>query len=213
MQQIKILKSKNSYYTIPLISAYKYYLRKKRAYAANDSFKRFMNSEDFGVDTLRALILRISDKITILKNQLNKDQTGSLNIEYDESIEEGLIDICLYTTIALVFYNVNSKILSDPFENCDIFMKNELRSTYDKYVINRNKFMIDKDYVKNLLESKDIGISPVKGCFIRLSDKFNLLKNFFSLQNILHNETLEDTLRDISSYSILSIYFLNHERQ
>ena len=210
---MRILGYTDSYYTKPLISTYRHYLGKKRAYATNSSFDRFIDIELIGVNPLNAILLRINDKYTVLKNQLNIQKGNETDIEYDESIQETLIDICVYSIIALVIHNVDKSKLRNKNTNCDKYMKIEIRRTYEKYLVNRQKFIVGTDPLQNLKDTSFFGISPHIGCLIRLSDKFLLLKNFMGSENMSHNETLEDTLRDIFSYSNLSIYFINNERK
>jgi len=66
---------------------------------------------------------------------------------------------------------------------------------------------------KNFHFHEDIGVPAELSCFIRLSDKFNRLKNFFK-QGVLKfkGEKVEDTLIDLANYCII-LYLILKERE
>ena len=70
------------------------------------------------------------------------------------------------------------------------------------------------DPFANFRYAELFGVSALKGCFIRMSDKYirvaNLTKNPANEQC---NENIKDTLRDLSAYALIAICLLEEEEQ
>jgi len=68
-----------------------------------------------------------------------------------------------------------------------------------------------KDPLANLEACEEIGIEPWIGCFIRLMDKFDRIKNFVQQKELkVKSETIKDTFMDIAVYALLD-YILYEE--
>ena len=67
----------------------------------------------------------------------------------------------------------------------------------------------DNDYsstglpMGNLRKCEDAGIEAWRGCLVRMGDKISRLENFLKSQEYMVNEKAEDTIIDLSNYSIL----------
>ena len=67
----------------------------------------------------------------------------------------------------------------------------------------------DNDYsstglpMGNLRKCEDAGIDAWRGCLVRMGDKISRLENFLKLQEYKVDEKAEDTIIDLSNYSIL----------
>ena len=62
------------------------------------------------------------------------------------------------------------------------------------------------DPLSNFNACEDFGIPPWKGCLVRMSDKWNRIKNFARSDSLeVADETIEDTLKDLAVYSLLCI--------
>ena len=67
----------------------------------------------------------------------------------------------------------------------------------------------DNDYsstglpMGNLRKCEDAGIDAWRGCLVRMGDKISRLENFLSHQEYKVDEKAEDTIIDLSNYSIL----------
>lgn len=72
----------------------------------------------------------------------------------------------------------------------------------------------DSDPFKNFRQSNLFGISPFKGCLVRISDKFmrvaNLSKNP-DLDKV--GENIKDTLMDLSVYALIAICLYEEEEK
>lgn len=66
----------------------------------------------------------------------------------------------------------------------------------------------------NFRLSKEFGISPLLGCLVRMGDKFiriqNLIKN---PKNDKVNESIIDTLMDLSSYALIAVCLILEENE
>lgn len=67
-----------------------------------------------------------------------------------------------------------------------------------------------KDPLANLTASAEFGVPPWIGVMIRLNDKVTRLKSFAE-KGSLANESVEDSLRDISVYSALCLVLYEEE--
>jgi hypothetical protein len=77
--------------------------RKNRDYATNDdAFKNFRFSEYVGVPVERAILVRITDKISRISNLLDKEPDVK-----DESIKDTLQDACNYLAILSAYMEDN----------------------------------------------------------------------------------------------------------
>lgn len=70
------------------------------------------------------------------------------------------------------------------------------------------------DTFANFRYAELFGVSPLKGCLVRLSDKYirvaNLIRNPANEQC---NENIKDTLKDLAAYSLIAICLLEEEEQ
>lgn len=60
------------------------------------------------------------------------------------------------------------------------------------------------DQYANIRSSKEFGVEPWLGAYIRLNDKIGRIKSFVS-NGKLENESLEDSLIDIANYAIIAL--------
>ncbi|SRR5260221_14608129 len=69
------------------------------------------------------------------------------------------------------------------------------------------------DVWSNFRECADFGIDPIDGIITRMSDKWSRLKSLFkNPSNDQVNESIEDTLMDLSAYSLILICMLREEK-
>jgi hypothetical protein len=66
----------------------------------------------------------------------------------------------------------------------------------------------DADPLSNLRRAKALGVDPVKGVLIRLSDKYCRLEQLAG-GKVPKNESLRDTLIDMAVYSLLAVVLLD----
>lgn len=66
------------------------------------------------------------------------------------------------------------------------------------------------DPLANLRASSELGVPPWKACIIRASDKWQRIKSFM-LNGSLANESLEDSLKDMSAYLDLALVLKREE--
>lgn len=67
----------------------------------------------------------------------------------------------------------------------------------------------NKDHLANFYVSEDFNVPAWKGCLIRLSDKFSRIKSIIKKgESKVTSESLEDTLLDLATYSLLVIILL-----
>ena len=68
------------------------------------------------------------------------------------------------------------------------------------------------DTFANFRKSQEFGISAVKGCLVRMSDKFVRVCNLIRLpSNEQVGETIKDTLKDLASYAIIMLCLIEEE--
>jgi hypothetical protein len=98
---------------------------------------------------------------------------------------------------------MNSKKWDDMF--CDV--QKEIHELYRK---NRTDYVkVNDDPLSSLVRSRNLGVEPHIAALIRLGDKFNLLENFVKNGRYeTHDESIRETLLDISSYATLTILLL-----
>jgi aspartate carbamoyltransferase catalytic subunit len=64
------------------------------------------------------------------------------------------------------------------------------------------------------MRARDMGIPPWKGILIRLGDKMSRLESFARKESFqVKDESLIDTLRDVSVYAILAIILYREEKK
>ena len=66
------------------------------------------------------------------------------------------------------------------------------------------------DPFANVRASEDFGVSPWIGALIRLNDKVKRLQAF-AIKGSLANESVEDSLKDISVYSAIALVLYEQE--
>lgn len=69
-----------------------------------------------------------------------------------------------------------------------------------------------EDPLANLRAAREFGLSPVLGIWLRMNDKMTRLKSL-SVKGRLQCESVEDTLRDLAAYAVLSLIFLQEEKE
>ena len=67
-----------------------------------------------------------------------------------------------------------------------------------------------EDSLSNLRECTRIGIQPMVGVFIRMEDKMARVRSFINKGN-LENESVRDSLLDLSVYAILAQILLDEQ--
>ena len=88
------------------MSAKKIVVLKNKDYAENDSpFKNFRMSEQVGVDPARAILVRISDKLSRISNLLDREAEVK-----DERLEDSCIDAINYFAILNAYLKSKSSI-------------------------------------------------------------------------------------------------------
>ena len=83
----------------------------------------------------------------------------------------------------------------------------ELGALHD---LKQKDYGTDEDPFENVRSARDFGVSPALGAFIRMHDKVTRLKAF-SVKGELHNESVEDNLRDIAVYAVIALVILEEE--
>jgi hypothetical protein len=71
----------------------------------------------------------------------------------------------------------------------------------------------EKDPLINLRACEDIGIPAWKGVLIRMSDKFSRIKQLSTKTANVKDETITDTLLDLSVYCLLCIVLYNESKK
>ena len=84
--------------------AYNLIVIKNKDYADQDPFKNFRMSQQVGVEPARAILVRISDKLSRVSNLLDKEPSVS-----NERIEDTLNDIINYSAILKAYLNGNKE--------------------------------------------------------------------------------------------------------
>ena len=84
----------------------------------------------------------------------------------------------------------------------------------ETFVAKNHDYAGKDDPFANLRASRDLGISPVAGVVLRLNDKFSRLKSFLQ-QGVLKvkEESIVDTLKDISVYCLIAIILYEEEKE
>ena len=71
----------------------------------------------------------------------------------------------------------------------------------------------EQDPLANFKMCQNIGVSPFKGCCIRISDKYSRLCSFLRKGYLaVEDEKITDTLMDMAVYSLIAI-LLKHEEE
>lgn len=65
-----------------------------------------------------------------------------------------------------------------------------------------------KDPLSNFRMCEEFGIPAWKGCLVRISDKFSRITQLSTKEAEVKDESIEDTLIDLSCYSLLCIILL-----
>jgi hypothetical protein len=77
----------------------------------------------------------------------------------------------------------------------------EMGDTHDR---KQQDYGTDGDPFANIRASREFGVSPWVGAYIRLNDKITRIKSFIKKGN-LANESLEDSLIDIATYAAIAL--------
>ena len=78
----------------------------------------------------------------------------------------------------------------------------EMKAIHEK----KNNDYSGEDYLSNFTASKRMGITPWKATLFRIQDKVSRLENFCLFDNLkVKEETIEDTLLDLATYTILCL--------
>ena len=67
------------------------------------------------------------------------------------------------------------------------------------------------DPFANINASREFGIPPYTGIFLRMGDKFQRIKSY-CVNGTLANEGVEDTLMDLAVYSLISLVLFREEK-
>lgn len=84
-------------------------------------------------------------------------------------------------------------------------MKNVLTAKGHDYGSNTDRW-------SNFREAERLGIKPVEGAMVRLTDKYCRLFEVYKKGNKVAGETLNDTLRDFIGYSVIIMCLLHEEK-
>ncbi len=96
---------------------------------------------------------------------------------------------------------------SDDWDDLFVNVQNEIQDLYKK---KRIDYITINDPLSSLTRSNNLGVEPYIGALIRLGDKFNLLENFVKNRKYeTHDESIRETLLDISAYTTLTILLLD----
>jgi len=88
-------------------------------------------------------------------------------------------------------------------------MFNELLVKMSKLHADKDHDYSNKDHLANFYVSEEFGIPAFMGCLIRLSDKYSRIKSIIKKgESKVTSESLEDTLLDLATYSLLVIILL-----
>jgi hypothetical protein len=69
-----------------------------------------------------------------------------------------------------------------------------------------------EDALANVRSSVEFGIPAWQGVMLRANDKMHRIKSF-CLKGSLKNESLEDSLKDLASYTMIALVLLREESQ
>ena len=85
-----------------------------------------------------------------------------------------------------------------------------LTEVFELYIRRRGDYMTSDDPGASLRRAERLGIKPSAGVLVRMADKFALAENHIqSGQSGSHDESLRETLLDISSYAVLAVLLLD----
>jgi len=77
----------------------------------------------------------------------------------------------------------------------------------------KNHDYAGEEPLSNLKECEDIGIPAHKGVFVRITDKYKRIKEFFKCGTLeVKDESVEDTLMDLAVYSVLCLILYREAR-
>lgn len=88
-----------------------------------------------------------------------------------------------------------------------------LEKMADLYDRKNTDYSGDKDPLVNLRACEEIGIPAWKGVLIRMSDKFSRIKQLSVKEANVKDETITDTLLDLSVYCLLCIVLYHESKQ
>jgi len=106
--------------------------------------------------------------------------------------------------------------LKEEYQDCDARFLELIVRMCEIHSLKRKAYA-SGDSLGNFRESLRIGISPFKGCLVRLTDKvtrlYNLARNMDNpeFSSVVREETIEDTLIDLAVYSLLAIILIGEE--
>jgi hypothetical protein len=83
----------------------------------------------------------------------------------------------------------------------------EIKTLHEK---KNHDYSRDSDPLSNLRSAQRLGVDPVKGVLIRLSDKWSRLEQLSS-GKVPKNESMRDTLIDTAVYSLLAVLLLDEQ--
>ena len=69
----------------------------------------------------------------------------------------------------------------------------------------KNHDYADKNPLSNFMLCEQMGIPAWKGALVRMTDKISRLWNFAKKEKYLVDESIEDTLKDLAVYSLITI--------
>lgn len=78
---------------------------------------------------------------------------------------------------------------------------------------NKNSNYASKeDFLSNFKRVERIGISPLKSCIVRMSDKWERIMNLLGGEKDNVGESVRDTLIDLAVYSIIAILLIEEQK-
>ncbi len=103
-------------------------------------------------------------------------------------------------------YNVIEDISAKPvlYGHPEFYeLLNEMKELHSK---KNHDYAGDGNPLANFKECERFGVSAFLGCFIRMTDKYMRILNFIKSGNLsVNSESIEDTLKDLSVYSLIDI--------
>lgn len=128
-----------------------------------------------------------------------------IRVEWDSFVEDALKNGMAYGSA--------KEMLDDLLEPFDRYK--EYHETLNKLAeihISKDHDYAGEDYLSNLKGSERLGIPAWKGTLIRIEDKIARLENFAKTENLLVDESVEDTLMDLANYAILALILYKNNK-
>jgi hypothetical protein len=87
----------------------------------------------------------------------------------------------------------------------------KLEQIAELHSVKQHDYGVDEDPFANIRASRDFGVEPWVGAVIRLNDKVTRIKSFIK-KGALKNESVQDSLLDISVYALIALILFEEEK-